>query len=95
MSDSGVEIIFVSSDRSPEEMKDYMKHLYIKHNYMSMKMKFHQIQFPKLGNNNHENDGFGHIHEPEESSEEVVDGVIVDVNPSIIKGTVTPICSIF
>ena len=29
------------------------------------------------------------------SSEEVVDGVIVDVNPSIIKGTVTPICSIF
>ena len=25
VSDSGVEIIFVSSDRSPDEMKDYMK----------------------------------------------------------------------
>ena len=54
------------------EMKDYMKHLYIKHNYMSMKMKFNQIQFPELGSKNHENDGFGHILEPEEPTEDVV-----------------------
>ena len=54
------------------EMKDYMKHLYIKHNYMSMKMKFNQIQFPELGSKNHENDGFWHILEPEEPTEDVV-----------------------
>jgi hypothetical protein len=53
------------------QMGDYMKHLYIHHNYMSMKMKFNQIQFPQLGSKGQASDGFGHIVESEKNVDEI------------------------
>ena len=52
------------------QMGDYMKHLYIQHNYMSMKMKYNQIQFPHLGNKGQSSDGFGKINDSEKVIEE-------------------------
>ena len=51
-----------------------MKHLKLQHNYMSMKMKFHEQEFPslspQLGGNGQVRDGFGHILEAEKEEEE-------------------------
>ena len=52
------------------QMGDYMKHLYIHHNYMRMKMKFNQIQFPHLGSKGQVNDGFGHINVSEKVTDD-------------------------
>ena len=46
-------------------MADYMKHLFLHHSYMSLKMKYSQVQFPLLGSKGHASDGFGHIVEVE------------------------------
>ena len=52
-------------------MGDYMRHLYLQHNYMSLKMKYNQVQFPLLGSRAHANDGFGHISESEKSMDNI------------------------
>ena len=50
-------------------MSDYMKHLYLQHNYMSMKMKYNSVEYPLLGGRGQANDGFGNIVEPEKHEE--------------------------
>ena len=47
-----------------------MKHLYLHHHYMSLKMKFTQIQFPLLGSKGTASEGFGHIIETEKDVDE-------------------------
>ena len=44
-------------------ISDYMKHLKVQHGYMSLKMKFHEMEFPKLGSKS--SDGFNHMIEIE------------------------------
>ena len=55
-------------------MADYMKHLFLQHNYMSLKMKYNQMEYPALGSKGPAKDGFGHIVETEktEGNEEAV-----------------------
>ena len=54
-----------------------MKHLKLHHNYMSMKMKYHEMEFPSLSNqlsgNGQVRDGFGHIVEVEKGDDDVID----------------------
>ena len=44
------------------EIADYMRHLKLHHNYISLKMKFRD-EFPQLNTNIPHNDGFGHMKE--------------------------------
>ena len=68
---AGVGKVCYKMGTSRGQMGDYMKHLYIHHNYMSMKMKFNQIQFPQLGSKGQASDGFGHIVESEKNVDEI------------------------
>ena len=52
-------------------MADYMKHLQLQHKYLSLKMKFQEMEFPLLGGRGKVSDGFGHIIETEKEDEEV------------------------
>ena len=53
------------------EIADYMRHLKLHHNYMSLKMKFRE-EFPQLSTAP-QNDGFGHM---KEAPEDVHDGAV-------------------
>ena len=44
------------------EISDYMRHLKVHHNYISLKMKFKE-EFPQLNSNKALNNGFGHMKE--------------------------------
>jgi hypothetical protein len=48
---------------------DYMKHLKVQHGYMSLKMKYHQTEFPSLGGQ--AGDGFKHMVEADKENEEL------------------------
>ena len=52
------------------QMGDYMNHLKYQHNYVSLKQKYQQEEFPQLGGRKHFSDGFGHIVEENEDVED-------------------------
>ena len=56
-------------------MAEYMQHLKLQHNYMSLKMKYFELEFPSLDAKGRVKDGFGHMIEPE-TDVEVVESVI-------------------
>ena len=53
------------------EISDYMRHLKVSHNYISLKMKYKE-EFPQLNSQKPLNDGFGHM---EEVLDEDVDNI--------------------
>ena len=50
-------------------MSDYMRHLKLQHNYVSLKIKYQTLEFPHLGGHKHLADGFNHIVEKAEELE--------------------------
>ena len=48
---------------------DYMAHLKIEHNYVSLKMKYRETEFPALNGHSHREDGFQHMVEEEADPE--------------------------
>ena len=58
-------------------MGDYMNHLKLQHNYMSLKQKYQLEEFPQLGGHKHLRDGFGHIVEEKEDVEEDLEITVV------------------
>ena len=55
------------------EISDYMRHLKVHHNYISLKMKFKE-EFPQLSSNKTNNDGFGHMKEAVDEDNDNNDG---------------------
>ena len=58
-------------------MGDYMNHLKLQHNYMTLKQKYHLEEFPQLVGLRHLSDGFGHIVEEKEDVEEDLEITVV------------------
>ena len=57
---------------------DYMKHLKLQHDYVSLKMKYQQEEFPQLGGKTHLSDGFAHMVEKVDNELENIDDIILD-----------------
>ena len=53
-------------------MSDYMRHLKLQHNYVSLKIKFQTTEYPHLGGNKHRSDGFNQIVEVAPDEEEQI-----------------------
>ena len=51
-------------------MSDYMQHLKHQHNYVSLKIKFQTLEYPHLGGQKHLSDGFKHMVELPEDTEQ-------------------------
>ena len=60
------------------KMGDYMKYLKEKHGYISLKMQYLQMQFPALGGSKDQEDGFGHMEEGVDLTENSEDSVSLE-----------------
>ena len=56
-------------------MSDYMRHLKLQHNYVSLKIQFQNQEFPQLGGQKHLSDGFNHM---DEAAEDITEITVVE-----------------
>ena len=63
------------------QMSDYMRHLKLQHNYISLKIQFQTVEYPHLGGQKHLADGFNHMDEPEDDLD-LVEVTVVEKDDS-------------